>query len=134
MLTIGLGLLWLMGLMAWFESHFTILALMLPTLMVAIGCSYMVHVINQIGISQRGVGSGEWGVGSRDRGVGAESGVGSGEGGVGKKEVTSPTPIPDAAPTPHSPLPTPPSALHDARNFITLPVLSSAMARICGHI
>jgi predicted RND superfamily exporter protein len=51
MLTIGLGLLWLMGLMAWFESHFTILALMLPTLMVAVGCSYMVHVINQIGIS-----------------------------------------------------------------------------------
>src|SRR5688572_15908528 len=49
---IGIGLLWLMGLMAWFESHFTILALMLPTLMVAIGCSYMVHVINQIGISQ----------------------------------------------------------------------------------
>src|SRR5215471_8054057 len=61
---IGLGLLWLMGLMAWFESHFTILALMLPTLMVAIGCSYMVHVINQIGISRRGVGSGEWGVGA----------------------------------------------------------------------
>src|SRR5262249_26429887 len=52
-LTIGVGLLWLMGLMAWLESHFTILALMLPTLMVAIGCSYMVHVINQIGISQR---------------------------------------------------------------------------------
>ncbi len=55
MLTIGLGLLWLMGLMAWFEGHFTILALMLPTLMVAIGCSYMVHVINQIGISHRGL-------------------------------------------------------------------------------
>src|SRR5262245_12300393 len=52
---IGLGLLWLMGLMAWFESRFTILALMLPTLMVAIGCSYMVHVINQIGISHCGL-------------------------------------------------------------------------------
>jgi uncharacterized protein len=52
---IGIGLLWLMGLMAWFESHFTILALMLPTLMVAIGCSYMVHVINQIGISHCGL-------------------------------------------------------------------------------
>jgi uncharacterized protein len=76
MLTIGLGLLWLMGLMAWFESHFTILALMLPTLMVAIGCSYMVHVINQIGISNRGVGSGESGIGEN-------------------------TP----SPTPHSPLP-----------------------------
>jgi hypothetical protein len=55
MLTIGLGLLWLMGLMAWLESHFTILALMLPTLMVAVGCSYMVHVINQIGISHFGL-------------------------------------------------------------------------------
>ncbi|HEU0185235.1 MAG TPA: efflux RND transporter permease subunit [Blastocatellia bacterium] len=52
MATIGVGLLWLMGLMAWLDSHFTILALMLPTLMVAVGCSYMVHVINQIGISQ----------------------------------------------------------------------------------
>ena len=52
---IGLGLLWLMGLMAWFESHFTILALMLPTLVVAISCSYMVHVINQIGISHCGL-------------------------------------------------------------------------------
>src|SRR5215468_6741825 len=99
-----------MGLMSWFESHFTILALMLPTLMVAIGCSYMVHVINQIGISQRGVGSGEWG-------------VGSGEWGVGDKEITSPTPIPDSAPTPHSPLPTPRSAIEEALNFITLPVI-----------
>jgi uncharacterized protein len=55
MVTIGVGLLWLMGLMAWLESHFTILALMLPTLMVAVGCSYMVHVINQIGISNCGL-------------------------------------------------------------------------------
>jgi hypothetical protein len=49
--TIGIGLIWLFGLMAWFEAHFTILALMLPTLMLAIGCSYMFHVINQVGIS-----------------------------------------------------------------------------------
>src|SRR5262245_11782764 len=79
---IGLGLLWLMGLMAWFESHFTILALMLPTLMVAIGCSYMVHVINQVGISRRRIGSGEWGMGS-------ESGVGSGEWGMGRGDVNA---------------------------------------------
>ncbi len=48
--TIGIGLLWLMGLMAVLNAHFTILALMLPTLMLAIGCSYMIHVLNQIGI------------------------------------------------------------------------------------
>ena len=50
LLTIGLGLLWLLGLMAWLKAHFTILALMLPTLMLAIGCSYLIHVLNQIGI------------------------------------------------------------------------------------
>jgi predicted RND superfamily exporter protein len=37
--TIGIGLFWLMGLMAFLNAHFTILALMLPTLMLAIGCS-----------------------------------------------------------------------------------------------
>lgn len=49
--TIGIGLLWLVGLMAWLKADFTILALMLPTLMLAIGCSYLIHVINQIGIA-----------------------------------------------------------------------------------
>jgi hypothetical protein len=53
--TIGVGLVWLFGLMAYFEAHFTILALMLPTLMLAIGCSYMFHVINQIGIVNCGL-------------------------------------------------------------------------------
>jgi hypothetical protein len=50
LLTIGLGLLWLLGLMGWLKAHFTILALMLPTLMLAVGCSYLIHVLNQIGI------------------------------------------------------------------------------------
>lgn len=50
LLTIGIGLLWLLGLMAWLKAHFTILALMLPTLMLAIGCSYLIHVLNQIAI------------------------------------------------------------------------------------
>ncbi len=50
LITIGIGLLWILGLMAYFNASFTILALMLPTLMLAIGCSYMIHVINQIGI------------------------------------------------------------------------------------
>src|SRR5581483_1254957 len=50
LLSIGVGLVWLLGLMAWLGAHFTIIALMLPTLMLAIGCSYMIHVLNQIGI------------------------------------------------------------------------------------
>ena len=49
-LTIGIGLVWLFGLMAFLNAPFTILSLMLPTLMLAIGCSYMIHVVNQIGI------------------------------------------------------------------------------------
>ncbi|MFN0108194.1 MAG: efflux RND transporter permease subunit [Blastocatellia bacterium] len=51
LVTIGIGLVWLMGLMAYFGTHFTILVLMLPTVMLAIGCSYMIHVLNQIGIT-----------------------------------------------------------------------------------
>ncbi len=51
LVTIGIGLVWLMGLMAYFGTHFTILVLMLPTVMLAIGCSYMFHVLNQIGIA-----------------------------------------------------------------------------------
>jgi predicted RND superfamily exporter protein len=109
---IGLGLLWLMGLMAWFESHFTILALMLPTLMVAIGCSYMVHVINQIGISQRGAGNRERGIGSGESGIGGDT----------------------QSPTPHSPLPTPRSAIEDALRFISLPVIVSALTIIAGFL
>lgn len=52
--TIAIGLVWLLGLMAFCKAHFTILALMLPTLMLAIGCSYMIHVLNQIGIACAG--------------------------------------------------------------------------------
>ncbi len=51
LVTIGIGLVWLMGLVAYFGTHFTILVLMLPTVMLAIGCSYMIHVLNQIGIA-----------------------------------------------------------------------------------
>lgn len=50
MLTIGLGLVWLFGIMGYAGTRFTILALMLPTLLLAIGCSYLIHVFNQIGL------------------------------------------------------------------------------------
>ncbi len=50
LLTIGLGLLWIFGIMGFAGARFTILALMLPTLLLAIGCSYLIHVFNQIGL------------------------------------------------------------------------------------
>jgi predicted RND superfamily exporter protein len=59
LLTIGIGLVWLLGLMAASRAHFTILALMLPTLMLAIGCSYMIHVVNQVGLVMAKRGGGE---------------------------------------------------------------------------
>ena len=118
---IGLGLLWLMGLMAWFESHFTILALMLPTLMVAIGCSYMVHVINQIGISRRGAGSGRQGDEAMER-VGEEEN--------GRSEDLSPRP--PVPPSPRRPVAL--TAIEEALNFISLPVIVSALTIIAGFL
>jgi uncharacterized protein len=113
MTTIGLGLLWLMGLMAWLESHFTILALMLPTLMVAVGCSYMVHVINQIGISQ-----------GRDRGT------------EGQREeqltTVSPSLHPSVPPSLHPSVLL--SPIEDALRFISLPVIVSALTIIAGFL
>jgi len=50
LLSIGIGLTWLFGLMSLVGAHFTILALMLPTLLLAVGCSYTIHVLNQVGI------------------------------------------------------------------------------------
>jgi len=80
--TIGVGLLWLLGLMAFFNAHFTLLALMLPTLMLAIGCSYMIHVLNQIGIARE--------EGERERGRDGETGR-RGDGGT-KTSILNPQP------------------------------------------
>ncbi len=110
LLTIGIGLLWLMGVMAWFESHFTILALMLPTLMVAIGCSYMVHVINQIGISSRGAGITESGAGNRESGNTVDSSLGASQSSAHQ------------------------SAIEEALRFISLPVVVSALTIIAGFL
>jgi len=100
LLTIGLGLLWLIGLMAWFESHFTVLALMLPTLMVAIGCSYMVHVINQIGISHCGLRIADCGLQSENQSA--------------TRNLQS--------------------TIEEALNFISLPVIVSALTIIAGFL
>lgn len=58
LLTIGLGLLWLLGIMGFANARFTILALMLPTLLLAIGCSYLIHVFNQVGLVSSASGAG----------------------------------------------------------------------------
>lgn len=50
LVTIGLGLVWLLGFMGFAGARFTMLALMLPTLLLAIGCSYLVHVFNQVAL------------------------------------------------------------------------------------
>ena len=109
MLTIGVGLLWLMGLMAWLESHFTILALMLPTLMVAIGCSYMVHVINQIGISHCGLRIADCGL---------------------QNVPTIQSTVDDK----QSAIRNPQSAIEEALRFISLPVIVSALTIIAGFL
>lgn len=50
LLTVGTGLIWVFGMMAYIGSQFNLLSLMLPTVLLAIGCSYVIHVFNQIGL------------------------------------------------------------------------------------
>jgi len=50
LLTVGIGLIWVFGIMAYVGSSFNLLSLMLPTVLLAIGCSYVIHVFNQIGL------------------------------------------------------------------------------------
>ncbi len=57
LLTVGIGLVWVFGLMGYTGATFNILSLMLPTVLLAIGCSYVIHVFNQIGLQVSGVRS-----------------------------------------------------------------------------
>ncbi len=57
LLTVGIGLLWVFGIMGYIGSQFTLLSLMLPTVLLAIGCSYVIHVFNQIGLENAECGS-----------------------------------------------------------------------------
>ncbi len=50
LLTVGIGLIWVFGIMGYIGSQFNLLSLMLPTVLLAIGCSYVIHVFNQIGL------------------------------------------------------------------------------------
>jgi predicted RND superfamily exporter protein len=112
--TIGIGLVWLLGLMAYFGTHFTILVLMLPTVMLAIGCSYLIHVLNQIGI----VCEVEM---NRGRGEGEKGGAGEAEG------FRSVTPSPRHTVSNKS-------AIESAMRFINLPVAVSALTIIAGFL
>jgi uncharacterized protein len=119
--TIALGLIWLMGLMGLVKGHFTILALMLPTLMLAIGCSYMIHVINQIGIVRARAEEWESGrTGERESGGGGEQ----------EMERRKSDLLP-ALPLLHSPAL---ACIEAAMRYITLPVVVSALTIIAGFL
>ncbi|MFN0121261.1 MAG: efflux RND transporter permease subunit [Blastocatellia bacterium] len=108
LLGIGIGLVWLLGMMAWLGMHFTVIALMLPTLMLAIGCSYMIHVLNQIGIEQM-----------RD----GESGMG--------EAASQAAPVNGAGP---STIRHPQAAMERALRFISVPVIVSALTIMAGFL
>jgi predicted RND superfamily exporter protein len=109
--TIGIGLLWLLGLMAFFNAHFTLLALMLPTLMLAIGCSYMIHVLNQVGIAA-------WVADVNSR----STSLTPGQSGQFHQSATR-NPRSDCL-----------AAIEQAMRFINLPVMVSALTIIAGFL
>ena len=111
LLTVGIGLVWVFGVMGYVGSQFNILSLMLPTVLLAIGCSYVIHVFNQIGLE------------------------------VAESQKSEP-PTTDHRPptTDHRPPLTPttdhqPSAtIAKALDFISLPVIVSALTIIAGFL
>ncbi len=144
LMTIAIGLLWLMGMMAWFDANFTILALMLPTLMLAIGCSYMVHVINQIGIADCGLRIADCGlrISPTDQSV-SQSTAGDSQSSIDddpQKTVV----IPESQSATHDPqsairdaqsaIYNPQSVIEEALRFISLPVIVSALTIIAGFL
>jgi predicted RND superfamily exporter protein len=132
--TIAIGLIWLMGVMALLQAHFTVLALMLPTLMLAIGCSYMIHVINQVGIVEERAGErGSGRVGERESGrVGERESGRAGEWESGRaRELAESFSSP---PLPLSPSLALSSCIEEAMRFITLPVVVSALTIIAGFL
>ncbi|MGH9845783.1 MAG: efflux RND transporter permease subunit, partial [Blastocatellia bacterium] len=112
MATIGIGLIWLFGLMGYLSTHFTILGLMLPTLMLAIGCSYIIHVINQVAIAECGMRNAECGS-------------------LNAPAISSQQSTND---NPQSAIRNPHSAIEEALRFIALPVIVSALTIIAGFL
>ncbi len=99
LLTVGIGLIWVFGIMGYVGSQFNLLSLMLPTVLLAIGCSYVIHVFNQIGLENAELSKAE----SKDN--------------------------------PQSAIPDPQSViLTRALNFISLPVIVSALTIIAGFL
>lgn len=113
LLTVGIGLIWVFGLMGHIGAQFNILSLMLPTLLLAIGCSYVIHVFNQIGLEQA-----DCGLRIADRGLVQ-----------GEAFQTSPSPSFAAqGQTQQS------AILSKALAFISLPVIVSALTIIAGFL
>ena len=118
LLTVGIGLVWVFGVMGYVGSQFNILSLMLPTVLLAIGCSYVIHVFNQIGLE----------VAERQKAEGRSR----------KSEPPTtdhPTPITDhtdhrSPTTDHQPSAT----IAKALDFISLPVIVSALTIVAGFL
>ncbi len=47
MLSLGIAEIWVLGLMGYLDFHITIMASSLPSLMIAVGSSYSIHILNQ---------------------------------------------------------------------------------------
>jgi uncharacterized protein len=119
LVTVGVGLIWVFGLMALTGAHFTVIALMLPTLLLAVGCSYVIHVFNQVGIEIEESGLRiilEAERRSR-RESGYESGRGSGRAAGGVRLAGQQAAV-----------------IAEALGFISLPVIVSALTIIAGFL
>lgn len=136
LLSIAIGLIWLLGLMAWFNVRFTIIALMLPTLMLAIGCSYMIHVLNQIGLAECGMRMGEDRTEQADQvsDTDASATVQVPLPAILSSDTRLATGIRQAAEVLQSALSAPHSTIAEALQFISIPVVVSALTIIAGFL
>ena len=134
LLTVGIGLIWVFGIMGYIGSQFNLLSLMLPTVLLAIGCSYVIHVFNQIGLENAESLTAE--------SLNADCGLQNAESATSQiKHLKSQ--IPQAKPgnrkSPirnlQSAISNPQSAiLTRALRFISLPVIVSALTIIAGFL
>lgn len=115
LLTVGIGLIWVFGTMGYIGSQFNLLSLMLPTVLLAIGCSYVIHVFNQIGLENAEFQNAEVGTLSAEL-ANAERGL--------RGTESSSSPISNLKS----------QILTRALRFISLPVIVSALTIIAGFL
>ncbi len=53
--TVSVGLIWTLGVMALMSRPLTLVTMMLPVIIMAIGSSYVIHVLNQLSLSAQGL-------------------------------------------------------------------------------